>query len=139
MVRQLVYTSQLVGDARQRKHALTAIRASSERNNPQRGLSGALFVSGPLAIQFLEGPAAEIEALLALLQTDNRHCELTVLHDATAPEASLPQWAMATQDVSAFPQTCSDIEALVASYRKTFRFALPDLLTIVQAHLQLGL
>ena len=137
MVRQFVYTSRLTGDAEERRVSLAAIREASERNNPRAGISGALFVSGSLAIQFLEGPPAQVERLMALLRTDRRHRGLTVLHDAPAPAASLPEWDMATQDVSAFPQTCADIEALTESYRKTFRFALPDLLTIVQAHLQL--
>lgn len=139
MVRQVVYTSTLLGDEGARKSTLAQIRQSSQRNNPLRNISGALFVAGPLAIQFLEGPAGEVKELLTILYKDPRHQGIVVLHDGESSTASMPEWAMATRDVSEAQRTKSEILSLVDSYRRTFRFSLPDLLIIVQAHLRLPL
>ena len=54
---QIVYTSTLTVPALEREHSLKTISDASQRNNPGRGVTGAMLVVGMRVIQALEGPA----------------------------------------------------------------------------------
>lgn len=74
---------------------LEAIVAVSRRNNKACQISGALMVTDRHFVQFLEGPAAALEGLLAALHADRRHHNLRVLEDGPAVSRRFAQWSLA--------------------------------------------
>ena len=70
------------------------ILMQSRRNNPPRGLVGALYFSDGCFFQCLEGPAAEVDALYARLGLDDRHRDLMVLSRERIAQPSFASWSM---------------------------------------------
>ena len=137
MIRQLAYISTLTGAPEERDHTLRDIEASSVRNNPRLGVTGALFVSGSTAVQLLEGPPDAVEALYRTISTDNRHRHLRLLYDDEAPEADLVDWDMAVRDVTRSGEAVLRLNVMVDAYEKSFKFNLEDFIDIVRSYLEL--
>lgn len=66
----------------------------SRRNNPARGLVGALYFGDGCFFQCLEGPAPEVDALYSRLGVDTRHRELLVLSREAIARPSFDGWSM---------------------------------------------
>jgi len=73
---------------------LARILLVSRRNNPRRGLVGALYYGDGCFFQCLEGPQPAVEALLATLMSDARHSDLKVLTRRTVRRRSFSAWSM---------------------------------------------
>lgn len=58
------------------------IASYARRHNQQSGITGLLVFDGQRFGQQLEGPEAEVRALLARIRDDPRHVYVEVLHDA---------------------------------------------------------
>jgi hypothetical protein len=94
---RLVYASRArFADAEE--NALSAnvsrIVMQSRKNNPARGLVGALLFADGCFFQILEGPTAEVDALYQKLHLDSRHSDLKVLRRAAVSELSFGRWSM---------------------------------------------
>jgi hypothetical protein len=93
MLHNLVYCSRAtpwVDDA-----AVERIVAAAQRHNPAHGITGMLVFGGGLFFQWLEGPRAHIEGLMALLQSDSRHEGIVQLSETEElRERLFPDWAM---------------------------------------------
>lgn len=70
------------------------ILMQSRRNNPARGLVGALYYGDGHFFQVLEGEPAAIDALLDTLRKDPRHHDLTVLLRQPIEHTSFTGWSM---------------------------------------------
>lgn len=70
------------------------ILMQSRRNNPARGLVGALYFGDGCFFQCLEGPAPEVDALYARLGADTRHRDLVVLNREAIAATSFSSWSM---------------------------------------------
>lgn len=70
------------------------ILMQSRRNNPARGLVGALYYGDGHFFQVLEGEPAAIDALLDALRKDPRHHDLTVLLRQPIEHTSFTGWSM---------------------------------------------
>ena len=66
----------------------------SRRNNPAKGLVGALYFGDGNFFQCLEGPVTEVDALYARLGKDDRHRDLTVLNREPIAQLSFSGWSM---------------------------------------------
>jgi hypothetical protein len=73
---------------------LTQILTTCRKNNTQRGITGALICRSDLYLQFLEGPAEQIERTYAKIQQDPRHTDPKLLARGTATERLFEKWAM---------------------------------------------
>ncbi len=95
---RLVYASRATFPASLDKASLNAdmarILMQSRRNNPPRGLLGALYFADGCFFQCLEGPAREVDALYARLGIDSRHRDLAVLSREPIAQPSFSGWAM---------------------------------------------
>lgn len=95
---RLVYASRASFPAGADQASLNAdvarILMQSRRNNPPRGLVGALYFSDRCFFQCLEGPADEVDALYARLGQDERHRDLAVLSRESIAKASFSGWSM---------------------------------------------
>lgn len=75
--------------------ALARIVRASQQNNPGRGITGLLVYGGGMFLQWLEGPRAEVEALMTTLSTDPRHETIVRLQVLDGLKERLyPKWAM---------------------------------------------
>lgn len=73
---------------------MARILMQSRRNNPAKGLVGALYFADGCFFQCLEGPADAVDALYARLHDDPRHRDLEVLGRAVIERMSFAGWSM---------------------------------------------
>ncbi|VWX60862.1 Sensor of blue light, FAD-binding domain [Burkholderiales bacterium 8X] len=92
MLARLVYKS--------RAHAklsmdLRDILASSQKNNPALGLTGALCFLDGVYLQYLEGEESNLMGLYKRIKSDPRHKDSVVLERSHITERAFPTWSMA--------------------------------------------
>ena len=90
---QIVYASQ-ASESLTEADVLEILRNSQLRNN-QLKISGLLLFKERQFLQFIEGPADEVQALYARIAQDPRHHTLRVLSETTGDRLLMPTWAMA--------------------------------------------
>jgi hypothetical protein len=71
------------------------ILASSRRNNPEVGVTGALMFNAGCFAQVLEGPCAAVEHTFERIQQDERHGEVSLLSFGAVSRRSFETWSMA--------------------------------------------
>ena len=113
-MRQLVYIS--TGSSDLEETDVADILATSQRKNPERGLTGFLIYNGRNFLQLLEGEGADIESLMAELAKDERHHGLVRIEDVEITERRFTDWTMRRFELS------SDVSAR----REKLRDWLPD-------------
>ncbi len=110
---------------------LNKILASSRRNNPRAGVTGALLYNSNRFAQILEGPLLEVERVFERIQSDQRHDEIVVIESSTVPSRIFPEWAMAFVE----PRSCEINPRVTEAFEAVFGGA-PDassrFLTIVK-------
>lgn len=75
--------------------AVDRIIATSHRNNPRWGITGMLVFGEDIFFQWVEGPRASVERLMALLRSDARHEQIVILSELEeARERLFSQWDM---------------------------------------------
>jgi hypothetical protein len=71
------------------------IVAAAHRHNPARGITGVLVFGNGVFFQWIEGPRAQIETLMAILHRDARHHDIVTLDQGEeARERLYPDWDM---------------------------------------------
>lgn len=73
---------------------LDDIAAVSVRNNAAQGITGALIHDADVFLQILEGPEAQVDALLAILERDPRHTDMAVVFRTRIDATSFEGWEM---------------------------------------------
>jgi len=89
------------------------ILAAAHRNNPGKGITGALLYSGDYFCQVIEGPADVLEELFETIQMDDRHRDITVLHFEPLEARGFSEWAMALAGIEESMRF--DIDGILAS------------------------
>jgi Sensors of blue-light using FAD len=68
---------------------------SAQRNNLARGITGVLVFGSGVFFQWIEGPAAEMQKLIATLHGDRRHYDIVPLSRSEEKRERLyPNWEM---------------------------------------------
>lgn len=68
---------------------------SAQRLNLARGITGMLAFGSGVFFQWIEGPAAEVEELIASLHGDSRHYDIVTLEQSEEKRDRLyPKWGM---------------------------------------------
>ncbi|WP_456685805.1 BLUF domain-containing protein [Bradyrhizobium sp. P5_C11_2] len=68
---------------------------SAQRNNLARGITGVLVYGSGVFFQWVEGPAAQIQKLIANLRSDPRHYDIVSLDQGEEERERLyPNWEM---------------------------------------------
>ena len=129
---QIVYTSVLTADAASHDDVLREIERTSQRNNAQVGVTGALLVAGHRVVQLLEGDEGCVREILARIEADNRHAEVHRLAEVPEAARSFAGWSMGVRRVATESPTATALEDLLAAYRSAFRFDLEDFANIVR-------
>jgi hypothetical protein len=73
---------------------LKDIIASSQKNNPEEGVTGCLLSGSNSFLQLLEGPADFIDTLYSKISKDNRHENVTTLCEEKIDERLFLSWSM---------------------------------------------
>lgn len=138
-LQRLVYASRarlpLAGSSGSIHPELARILTQSRRNNPRRGLVGALYFRDDCFFQCLEGDPVALDRLLEVLRADPRHYDLVVLSRASIARLSFETWSMK------YVPDAREVRKLLAKYgRDTFephRFE-PPLIDALVSLLLLG-
>ncbi|WP_375463733.1 BLUF domain-containing protein [uncultured Methylobacterium sp.] len=68
---------------------------SAQRHNPARGITGVLVFGSGVFFQWIEGPTAQIQKLIASLHSDTRHYDIVPLSQSEEKRERLyPNWDM---------------------------------------------
>lgn len=73
---------------------LKDIIASSQKNNPEEGVTGCLLSGSNSFLQLLEGPADFIDTLYSKISKDNRHENVITLCEEKIDERLFLSWSM---------------------------------------------
>ena len=90
-MRQFVYISTAIDPDHV---SISTILEQSQRNNPQRDITGFLLFNGRNFLQLVEGPDASLIALMNKLATDPRHGGITRLENLPIDRRACPDWTM---------------------------------------------
>ena len=89
---RLVYVSHATQEFTQ--EALDELLAKARDFNRAHGITGLLVYCDPYFAQALEGPRAEIEALMTSISADSRHRGVFVVDRGPATERAFEKWEM---------------------------------------------
>lgn len=92
---RLIYRSQSLIAADERKSVLGEIFTTARRNNRRLGVTGALVISGDSFVQALEGDEDVVRRLYATISQDSRHEQLSILEEQEIQTRTFGRWAMA--------------------------------------------
>lgn len=73
---------------------LEQILGASRRNNVRDSITGVLMFNGAAFVQTVEGPPAEIDALIMRIATDPRHCQMEIRDEQMLSKRIFPDWVM---------------------------------------------
>ncbi|NND82270.1 MAG: BLUF domain-containing protein [Gammaproteobacteria bacterium] len=90
----IVYISDYIGEAAQVSATLASITATSQRRNANLAVTGVLFFQNGTFLQVIEGPESSLRALMARIEQDTRHMNITTLIDQPIDERSFASWNM---------------------------------------------
>jgi len=85
----------IVGTAEELNQEIASILNTARRNNPARGVTGALLYSDGCFAQVLEGRREDVEHIFENIQCDLRHSGVTVMHFHDVKARSFGEWSMA--------------------------------------------
>lgn len=91
-MRQILYISSAAPGA---KIDISAILATSLRNNRKEGVTGLLWTDERRFLQVLEGPDDAVQGALGRIKADGRHRGIVVLQDRTIAVREFGAWEMA--------------------------------------------
>lgn len=112
---------------------VSRIVETAQRNNFAHGITGVLVFGSGVFFQWIEGPAAAIQALIATLHRDTRHHDIVSLSQSEEERERLyPNWDMEKVEAEDIRLVLQD--ALESADDKSNRVALARILK----HLDLG-
>lgn len=91
----LLYISRNQTPAAAHAAELANILAVSLANNRTRSITGALVSTPEHFAQVLEGPRQAVTALMARIEADPRHGDISIVARETMPQRSFPRWSLA--------------------------------------------
>lgn len=74
--------------------AHSQILTEAHETNPILNVTGFLYRAGPYFLQYLEGRDLQLELLLAMIEGDQRHENMTILAQGFLDKRLLPDWTM---------------------------------------------
>ena len=94
----LVYTSRALIEAAARARVLDDLRACSIARNSALDITGILIATPWHFAELLEGPNCNIEAVMASILADPRHCDVRIARRSGAERILFPTWQIARFD-----------------------------------------
>lgn len=107
-MKQLIYHSRPFGFD---EATLLGILSQARRNNKKLGITGALVCRRDLYVQLIEGPGDAIDKLYSQIATDDRHCDVALLHRGQVTERMFPNWEMLDDSSPSMTWSTDEIES----------------------------
>lgn len=79
---------------------LLQLLTQSRARNRERDLTGLLLYRNGQFLQALEGPAAQVDALIEKIWVDRRHAGLRILMREEISEREFPDWSMGFKNIN---------------------------------------
>jgi len=98
MLYTIIYISESSKDISEKD--LEQILTSSRANNSTVGISGMLIFKNGEFMQALEGEKEAIEKLMARIDQDDRHDNITILSQKPIPNRHFKNWSMGFENIS---------------------------------------
>ncbi|WP_348762475.1 BLUF domain-containing protein [uncultured Salinisphaera sp.] len=81
----------------------------SQRQNPERRITGVLMFAGGVFFQWIEGPRSQIKDLMAAIRADPRHHDIVSLSETEETRERLyPDWDMERVDAEDIREVLND-------------------------------
>ena len=106
-LKQIIYTSKPVA---LEVNTIDEILASSRKYNSKSGVTGLLIFGAGLYMQFLEGPAQELDETFSRIKIDNRHTDIRILSVNLTDRRLFGSWKMRPQDLESMHWSKEDIK-----------------------------
>ena len=90
-LKQVIYVSERTDFS---DNSLTNIFDTSQKNNPEKGITGCLLIGSNSYLQFLEGPSSAVEELYLKIKVDSRHKNVKKLHEQSIEKKLFLLWSM---------------------------------------------
>ena len=90
-LKQVIYVSERTDLS---EGSLTNIYDISQKNNPEKGITGCLLIGSNSYLQFLEGSNLAVETLYEKIKLDSRHKNVKKLHDQSIDKKLFSSWSM---------------------------------------------
>lgn len=97
-MRQIVYRSTTTADSGRAADDIPDIVRQAAARNGIEGITGLLYSEDDAFLQVIEGPADSVSDLMARLENDDRHRDLTVLVDRSIAQREFGDWTMIYRD-----------------------------------------
>ena len=110
----LIYVSEKTLVAFDPDRAVQEIVATARSRNAASGITGALVCTSNHFAQILEGPHAEIDALMRSIEFDPRHANVVVLDTNPIAQRIFTNWTMAYSGTSTY--VARQIEVLLLDF-----------------------
>ena len=90
-LKQVIYVSEKTDLS---DDSLTSIFDASQRNNPEKNITGCLLIGSNSYLQLLEGPTVAVEELYSKIKIDSRHKNVKKLCEQVIEEKLFSSWSM---------------------------------------------
>ena len=90
-LKQVIYVSEKTDLS---DDSLTSIFDASQRNNPEKNITGCLLIGSNSYLQLLEGPNSAVEELYSKIKIDSRHKNVKKLCEQVIEEKLFSSWSM---------------------------------------------
>jgi len=97
-VRQIIYRSITTSTSGRAADDIPDIVREAAPRNGLDGITGLLYSEEDAFLQAIEGPDDSVSDLMARLETDPRHRDLTILVDRSIAEREFGDWTMIYRD-----------------------------------------
>ena len=97
-MRQIVYRSTTTADSGRAADDIPDIVRQAAARNGIEGITGLLYSEDDAFLQVIEGPSDSVSDLMARLENDDRHSDLTVLVDRSIAQREFGDWTMIYRD-----------------------------------------
>ncbi|MBC8070923.1 MAG: BLUF domain-containing protein [Deltaproteobacteria bacterium] len=92
MIARVKYVSRFSRPMSQRE--IEAIVARAQEHNARIGVTGVLLALGEVFMQIIEGPAHQVDSLLARIGRDRRHCDVVIVRRQDVEQPLFAGWSM---------------------------------------------
>ena len=97
-MRQIVYRSTTTASSGRAADDIPDIVRQAAARNGIEGITGLLYTEDDTFLQVIEGPSDSVSDLIARLENDTRHRDLTILVDRSIAEREFGDWTMIYRD-----------------------------------------
>jgi hypothetical protein len=97
-MRQIIYRSTTTAPSGRAADDIPGILREATARNGIEGITGLLYTQDDCFLQAIEGPEESVADLLAGLNGDDRHRDITILVDRAIDQREFGDWTMAYRD-----------------------------------------